>query len=219
MSREKPYLVQEILAATGNADKIKELGTIAEEFSITLISPAELALREGLASPPEVEETENTYFGNAMLKAKAYARWSGIPSLADDSGLEVAALKGAPGVHSARYAGEGASAEDRWRKVLAELEKLQNPALDRSAAFRCSLVLFYPEGMSLSAEGSLAGRILESPQGEGGFGYDPIVHITELGKTLAEIPFSETCRIGFRAKAARELFNSLGSLARKEGKV
>ncbi len=209
----KPYPVHELLAATSNADKIRELATIADEFSIKLLTPAELAAREGVSAPPEVEETEETYYGNALLKAKAYAQWSGMPSLADDSGLEVAALGGAPGVHSARYAGEGASAETRWRKVLSELEKLQDSSLDRSACFRCSLVLCYPDGALLSAESILPGEILESPQGDGGFGYDPIVYIPELGKTLAEIPFSETCRIGFRAKAARELFTSLGSLS------
>ncbi len=207
----KAHFVSEILAATSNSDKIRELRTIAQEFSISLLSPDDLVRMHSLPPPPDVEEYHETYFGNAGLKAEAYAAWSGMPSLADDSGLEVAALGGEPGVRSARYAGEGASAEARWRKVLSELELMSqsNSDIDRSACFHCSLVMAYPDGASLSSSGTLPGEILKEPSGTGGFGYDPIVYIPELGKTLAEIPFSETCRIGFRAQAARDLFGQL----------
>ena len=214
MTESRPYFVSEVLAATGNKNKIDELSTIAEPFSISVLSPKQFAEKHLLEAPPEVDETASTFAGNALLKAKAYAAWSGIPALADDSGLEVAALGGAPGVLSARYGGVGASDKDRWEKVLVELASLtkKNPEVSRDARFCCHLVLYYPSGAVLESVGELRGTILEEPRGSGGFGYDPIVYITELGKTLAEMEFAQTCRLGFRAKAARTLFEQLRAL-------
>jgi len=137
-----------------------------------------------------------------------------MPAIGDDSGLEISALGGRPGVFSARYAGEGASDKVRMAKVLAELAELElaAPGLDRRACFRCTLVLAYPNGAVLWAEGELKGTILYEPRGDKGFGYDPIVLIDELGQTLAEVDFSITCENGFRARAARELFGKLLAL-------
>ena len=203
--------LESIVIASSNRDKARELQTVAMEFRINLVSAPDVKTRLELDSPPEVDESGATYYENARLKAQAYAAWSGLPSLADDSGLDVYALDNRPGVHSARYAGAETSHDVKMEHLLKELAEAisRNPNLDRSACFRCALVLAYPDGRELSAEAKLEGKILEARRGAGGFGYDPIVEITCLGKTLAEIEFEETCRIGFRAMAARDLFAQL----------
>ncbi|MCB0323474.1 MAG: hypothetical protein KDD69_07870 [Bdellovibrionales bacterium] len=196
-----------LLAATGNRNKIRELDVIAGEFGIRMLAPDEYARAHGLSDPPRPVEDEPTFYGNALLKARAFAAWGQMPALADDSGLEVDALGGRPGVHSARYGGAGASDADRCRKLLGELAALsKEKTIIRSARFRCSLVLASPTGECISEESSLEGEILQEFRGDGGFGYDPIVLINDLGKTLAEVDFEVTCRCGFRALAARRLF-------------
>ena len=204
------HYCKRILAASGNSNKIAELATVADEYGLLLLTPQQVIDEQELAPPPKVEETAETYYGNALLKAQAYTEWSGLPSLADDSGLEVSALDGRPGVRSARYAGEDTPHSLKMEKLLAELAEARNA--DRSARFYCSIVLAYPNGALLSAEGELRGRVLEAPRGNGGFGYDPIICIDSLGKTLAEVDFSVTCDIGFRSNAARRLFDELCSL-------
>ena len=202
-----------ILAATGNANKLAELRTVAREFAHEIVSPKELQRERNLPPPPDVEENGTTFATNALLKAVAFMQWGAMPTLGDDSGLEVAALDNQPGVFSARYAGEGASDNDRIQKVLRELDAKcsTNPALNRYASFRCALVLLLPDGGKYEAEGMLAGKILEQPRGDKGFGYDPIVYLDDLGSTLAEVEFEVTCQKGFRAIAARKLFASLGA--------
>lgn len=205
---------QTILVASGNKHKIRELQYSAEQFGIELLSPAQAAERLALTSPPEVEETADSYLGNALLKANAYCRWSGLPALGDDSGLEVAALDGRPGIHSARYAGPGSSDRDKMEKLLAEVAAAAGDYEDgnsqsrkrRSALFRCVLAIVYPNGQRDNAEGVLHGHVLGTPRGNKGFGYDPVVYIDELGATLAEVDFEVTCRRGFRARAAQALF-------------
>jgi XTP/dITP diphosphohydrolase len=210
----EPYFTARVLAASGNRSKILELQGIASDFGIEVLDPVQYSSAKNLPGPPDVEEFEPTFRGNAVLKALAYCRWAGMPVLADDSGLEIDALGGAPGVHSARYAGEGASDKVRWRKVLEEMAAItaKDPGVNRSARFRCSLVLAYPNAAILEAESKLEGLILEKPRGSRGFGYDPIVYIPSFGMTLAEMDFERTCREGFRAVAARALFRQVEAL-------
>ena len=205
------YYTDRIVVASGNTNKIAELQTVAAEFGLTLISPSEARPGENL---PDIEETGSTYEENASLKARAFASWTGMPALGDDSGLEVAALGGKPGIHSARYAGDSKSDDERIDKLLADFSSVLagNPQASREARFRCSLVLAYPEGAMICAEGQLEGRLLLERRGSKGFGYDPVVYLYGLGSTLAEIDFTVTCRYGFRAGAARRLFTKLGDL-------
>ncbi len=200
-----------MVVASGNANKIRELQTVATTFGLQLLAPSEARTLKGLGEPPQVEETADTYLGNARLKAVAYAQWCGMPTIGDDSGLEVSALDDRPGIFSARYGGDGLSDRDRYLALLAELDAClaETGSSDRRARFRCSLVLVHPDGSTIDAEGVLEGHILSEPQGENGFGYDPIVLIDELGKTLAEVEFSTVCDMGFRAIAARKLFSKL----------
>lgn len=202
-----------ILAATSNANKLKEIRTVASEFGIEIISPKELRESRKLAEVPDVEENENTYHGNALLKARAYAKWASMPALADDSGLEVACLDNRPGVLSARYAGVGSSDREKIAMLISEIANLESEkgVQERTAHFCCSLSLYVSEKEIYSAEARLKGHVLESPRGNKGFGYDPIILIEKLGKTLAEVDFELTCREGFRAEALRNLFEKISA--------
>jgi XTP/dITP diphosphohydrolase len=196
----------EIVIASANRNKIAELQLIAKDFAVTLLSPEEAQKRIGLGPLPEVDEPEMTYYGNALRKAEAFAQWSGLPALGDDSGLEVDLLDGRPGVHSARYGG-GVADRERCRLLLEEVAKTKStPSQIVRAQFCCCLVLAQASQEPLSVEVTLPGTLLEEFRGEHGFGYDPVVHIDALGCTLAEIDFARLCRDGFRAKAVRELF-------------
>ena len=203
----------EVLIASGNANKIEEFRVILKNYPVSVISPRDLVSRGVVSSPPpEVDEAADNYLDNARLKAKAYFKWSSMPVLADDSGLEVVDLDNRPGVLSARYAGEGATEDQKMDKVLAELAQLTSTAikpLSRQASFRCALVYIDSQGQCYTSQESMPGVILREKVGNGGFGYDPIVHINELGKTLAEIDFETTCTVGFRARATRALFDQL----------
>lgn len=194
-----------IVVGTGNRHKLAELQTVSSRFGISLLSPAQIQERFGLGPLPTFDEDDPSYRGNALKKALAFSEWSGCPCLGDDSGLEVSALSGRPGVHSARYAGPDASDSDRIIKLLGELR--ESGSTDRSACFRCALVAVDVAGHLKEAEGVLTGIILEHPAGSGGFGYDPIVRIDDFGKTLAEVDFALTCERGFRARAALRLFS------------
>lgn len=200
-----------ILGATTNKNKLLELQTVGRFFSIEVDSP-ECVQRELRLGPwPEVEENEGTYEGNATQKAVAFQHWSGLPSLGDDSGLEIAALGNKPGVHSKRYAGDNASDRDRITKVLNELNELEKVygQIDRSAAFHCALVLAQPDGTLVTAAYTLSGHVLHEPRGTKGFGYDPIIFLDALSATLSEVDFTITCDRGFRAGAAKILFAKL----------
>jgi len=204
-----------IALASTNKHKALELKTVASKFGIEVLSIEELQTKLGLPFLPEIEENGSSYQENALIKAKACFEWSGIPSLGDDSGLEVSALGGAPGIHSARYAGPGASDNEKVEKLLRELksqETTETERSDRQAKFRA--VLCYISGKNtapLYCEGTLDGEVLESPKGVNGFGYDPIIHIPELGGTLAEFNSEIICEKGFRAKAAHKLFSYLAN--------
>lgn len=185
----------EILLATGNRGKVKELQEMLEK-DIKVLS---LSDYPGF---PEVEETGKTFAENALLKARRAALFSGLVSLADDSGLEVDALKGAPGVYSARFAGEPKSDERNIDKLLSELEGV--PEKDRTARFRCSLALVTPDGREYLTEGTVEGIILEERRGTGGFGYDPVFYLPALAKTMAELSLEEKNRLSHRAQAFRK---------------
>ena len=189
-----------LLVATRNAGKLREVRARVgglEVLSLDDVSPM-----------PEVEETEDTLEGNARLKALAAARASGLWTVADDSGLFVDAMGGAPGVWSARYA-PGSDA-DRIRKLLRQMEEV--PEGRRGAAFRCVLALASPSGEVREARGECRGEILRAPRGTGGFGYDPVFLVPELGRTMAELTLEEKGRISHRARALGALEPELSSL-------
>ncbi len=178
-----------LLFATTNPGKLRELQALATGLDV--LSAADVA------SLPTVEETEFTLEGNARRKALAWAKASSLVTLADDSGLFVDALQGRPGVHSARYApGDDAT---RVRRLLEELRDV--PAASRTAAFRCALCLAAPSGEAVVETGSCAGLITLETRGTGGFGYDPVLLVPELGRTLAELSLAEKSRISHRARA------------------
>jgi XTP/dITP diphosphohydrolase len=152
---------------------------------------------------PEIVEDGATFLENALKKARTTAGLTGQMALADDSGLEVAALDGAPGIYSSRYAGEGADDGQNNRKLLSRLKGV--PTAERGASFRCVLVLCQPDGRYESFEGSWTGRITEEPAGEGGFGYDPLFFLPEQGVTVAELSPAVKNRISHRAQAFAKL--------------
>jgi XTP/dITP diphosphohydrolase len=197
--------IHRLLVATNNPGKAREYRELLVGLPVEITFPAQ----EGLDL--DVEETGRTFEENARLKALAFARASGLFTLADDSGLEVDALGGAPGVHSARYVGPGASDVDRYEKLLAALANV--PQEERSARFRCVVALACPEGIIGSANGTCEGEIGYAPRGKHGFGYDPIFVVEgQNGRTLAEIDPDEKNRISHRAravKAARPMLSRL----------
>lgn len=200
-----------IVAATGNPNKLRELQVVGERFGIEIVAPSCMQRELALPDPPEVEENGDTYYENARLKAAAYHRWCGLACLGDDSGLEVRALGNIPGLHSARYLGEGVSYAERMQNLIDLLQERERRGeeKDRTAFYRCSLVLVSPAAAEIHVSSRISGEILDDFRGTGGFGYDPIFLITELGQTFAEIDFAVTCTKGFRAQAASELFSKL----------
>lgn len=189
--------VQTVLIATRNAGKLKEFQAF---FSLWGWPVKGLADFPDL---PEIVEDGRTFEENARIKAAALFRWTRLPVLADDSGLEVDALGGQPGVYSARYAGERATDAENNAKLLAALRGV--PAHERQARFRCVLVMMFSQVRQLVAEGTCEGVILEEPRGAGGFGYDPLFYVPPLGKTLAEMTPEEKNRISHRGAALRQL--------------
>jgi XTP/dITP diphosphohydrolase len=186
-----------LVVASGNAGKLAELRALARELATEIVSQPEL----GVAP---VAESEASFVGNALLKARHAARATGAAALADASGLEVEALGGAPGVYSARYAGAGASDADNNRKLLAALAGIPAP---RRARYRAVLVLVLGPGdpTPLIAEGRWDGRIAAAPRGAGGFGYDPLFVPGEGERTAAELTPAEKNRVSHRAQALAAL--------------
>lgn len=191
-----------IVLASGNSGKLAELQRILAPLGLSL-------RRQSDYSVPEVDETGLTFVENALLKARAAATHSGLPAIADDSGLEVDALQGAPGVRSARYAAGGGDAANN-AKLLAALEEV--PEAQRSARYQCVLVyLRHPSDPTpLICSGSWEGRILTAPRGNGGFGYDPLFWVPECGCSAAELDATEKNRISHRARASAALLEALG---------
>ena len=184
-----------LVLATANPGKVRELAALVAEWG--KVEVRSLVDQPGVVLP---EETGTTYRENAALKARAVAAATGCAALADDSGLEVDALGGAPGVRSARY---GTTDAERIERLLAALAG--RPPAERTARFRCVVVLAWPDGREVEAEGTCEGTITEVPAGAGGFGYDPVFYSTELGCTFAEAPAGAKTRVSHRARAMRAL--------------
>lgn len=183
------------MLATRNQGKVSELEQLLAGTGIAVVSLA------AFPAAPEVEETGETFAANALLKAQAAARHTGLVALADDSGLEVDALGGRPGVYSARFAGPHASDADNNRKLLDLLASV--PDAQRTCRFRSAVAIVRPDGRSDVAEGACEGRVLHSPRGTDGFGYDPLFLVPELGKTFAELSIDEKNQISHRGRALR----------------
>jgi XTP/dITP diphosphohydrolase len=187
--------MRSLLLATTNRHKLEEYRAIFSDLPFKLLSLHDVEL------DLDVEESGTTFAENAEIKALTYARTSGMLSLADDSGLEIDALGGSPGVYSARFVGRGTSYEDRFRIILERLKGLAPE--QRSARFRCAITLAEPLGYYRTVEGAIEGQIADAPRGDHGFGYDPIFLVPELGKTSAELTLEEKNRISHRGRAAR----------------
>ena len=184
------------MLATGNQHKVKEI-TVLLGDAVRVRSLADFS-----GAPPVIEDGA-TYRENALKKARSAAAFTGLTALADDTGLEVDALGGRPGLYAARFAGEGCSFQDNIRKLLRLLEGI--PREQRSGRFICVLALVIPGGREEVVEGVLNGFITETQAGVGGFGYDPVFYGTEVGKTLAELTTEEKNRISHRGRAVRRL--------------
>ncbi len=197
-----------VLVATNNRGKVRELADIFESLKDSLLFPADLGLTL------EVAETGQTYAENARLKAVAFVRASGLISIGDDSGLEVDALAGAPGLHSARYAGPGATDADRRAGLIGELRDLPAP---RPARFRCVIAVARPDGEVRVFEGVCAGEIILEERGTNGFGYDPIFYLPEYRRTMAELSSEVKNQISHRARAAQAALPYLVSLLETQG--
>jgi XTP/dITP diphosphohydrolase len=182
-----------LVLATRNPDKRVELAALLGDLGIKIRTLADFP------EAPEVVEDGDTCRANSVKKAVAIARHTGLPAVADDTGLEVEALSGRPGVHAARYAGERATYEDNWRKLIRELDGV--PQQRRRARFITVAAVAMPSGKVEVAEGMLEGVIAEAPAGTQGFGYDPIFVVPQLGKTLAQLAPGEKNRISHRARA------------------
>ena len=191
-----------LVIASRNENKTAEIRELLSGFPITIKN------LDDFGPIPEVEEDGQTFDENAYKKASFTARVLGHPALADDSGLVVDALNGAPGVLSARYAGPDATNEQRFRKLLQEMEGITS----RKAAFECVISLAVPTGPALTYEGRCEGLITESPVGTNGFGYDPVFFYPPLKKTFAELTRKEKGRVSHRGKALEEFRNEFYSI-------
>jgi XTP/dITP diphosphohydrolase len=188
-----------IVIATRNKGKKSEISDLLKGF------PVDIKGLDDFGPIPHIEEDGDTFDENAYKKAGFTARILGFPALADDSGLLVEALGGAPGVLSARYAGENATDEQRCQKLLQEMEGKTN----RKAAFECVISIAVPTGPALTYEARCEGLIAEQPSGSNGFGYDPVFYYPPLNKTFGELTIEEKSRVSHRGKALREFKDEL----------
>ena len=193
-------LTGRIVVASHNAGKVREIGALLAPLGLQVVSAGEL----GLAEP---EETEATFIGNAELKARAAANASGLPALADDSGLEVFALDRAPGVYSARWAGPNKDFKDAMARVWRDLQ--QKGASNLSARFVCVLALAQPQGGVEAFEGEVRGCVVWPPRGANGFGYDPMFTPEGHAKTFGEMSHDEKLPLTHRARAFEKLLAAL----------
>ena len=198
---------REYVLASGNQGKLREITGMLEPLGIVVRPQSEWQV-------PEAEETASTFVENSLIKARQAAHYTGLPSIADDSGLVVPILNGDPGIYSARYAGEGADSRANMRKLLAELQGRPEP--DRRAYFYCAMVLVISadDPAPLIATGRWHGRILESPQGDGGFGYDPVFGISSSSDSkrqcsAAELAQADKARVSHRGQALTELVRQM----------
>lgn len=188
-----------IIAATKNQGKIREIGKIFGDLGIDVISAHDAGI------DVDVEETGSSFIENSLIKARSIALFCSDVVLADDSGLCVEALGGRPGIHSARYAGEGATDEEKINKLLSELEGAE----DRSAKFVASVAVVFPDGKEFTAMGEVKGHILKEPVGENGFGYDPVFFCDELGKGFAVASDDEKNSVSHRGRALNAMYDKI----------
>lgn len=186
-----------LLVGTQNPGKQREYQDLLADLPVAWVAPAAVGLADF-----DGDESGSSFTENARLKAQSYAQAADLPTLADDSGLVVDALAGAPGIYSARYAGPEASDVDRYEKLLAELAAV--PAEARTARFMCVVALALPDGAVYTAQGALEGRIGHAPRGSFGFGYDPVFVLPD-GRHLAELPAAEKHAISHRGRALAAL--------------
>lgn len=201
--------MKRIVLATGNPGKLRDFGALLASADLVPVPVGTLV--PGYTVP----ETGATFLENAVLKAREACRRTGLAALADDSGLSVDALGGAPGVYSARYAGRGADDARNNARLLTELEGVPKP--QRTARFCCALALVLEDGTLHTAEGQVQGVILTGPRGHGGFGYDPLFYLPGWGKTMAELSLEEKNRISHRARAMARMGTFLQALGAPEG--
>ncbi|EKM0361667.1 XTP/dITP diphosphatase [Cronobacter turicensis] len=194
--------MQKVVLATGNAGKVRELASLLQEFGLDVVAQTELGVESA-------EETGLTFIENAILKARHAAQVTGFAAIADDSGLSVDALGGAPGIYSARYAGSDASDQENLEKLLVALHDV--PDEQRQAQFHCVLVYMRhaDDPTPLVFHGVWSGVITRAPAGQGGFGYDPIFFIPTLGKTAAELTREEKSAISHRGQALKLLLEAM----------
>ena len=197
-------MTRQLLIATKNLGKVREYRELLADLPFQVLSLADAGIQA------DVEETGETFAENALLKARAYSRLSGLLTWADDSGLAVDALGGWPGVHSARHAGPNASDADRIQVLLARLAHV--PPQERTAAFHCVVAIATPDGRAWTTEGTCRGVIIDTPMGSGGFGYDPVFFVPDLGKTFAQLSSAEKNAISHRGIASRKAAALLAQL-------
>lgn len=194
--------MKRIVFATNNEHKACEVrGILGDCRGISVLTLRDVGFTD------DIEETGATFAENAYIKAYAACRFSGLPAFADDSGLMVDALSGAPGVYTARYAGEGCSSEDNINKLLDALKGVPQP--ERTARFACHICCVFPDGMRIDCEEYCEGIIIDSRCGSGGFGYDPVFYLPEHGKTFAELDAADKNAVSHRGRAIRRFFDLL----------
>lgn len=199
-------MARRVVLASNNPGKVREIGQLLADQDIEVLPQSEFAV-------PEAEETGLTFVENAILKARHATRLTDLPAIADDSGIEVDALNGAPGIYSARFAGHGASDRENLRKLLTELKDV--PESQRSARFQCLMVYLRhaDDPTPLLCQGTWEGRILFEPRGTGGFGYDPVFYVPTHDCTSAELAAEEKNRLSHRGQALRILITALKQAA------
>lgn len=193
---------RKVVLASNNPGKVREIGELLKDSDITVVAQSEFNV-------PEVEETGLTFVENAILKARNACEHAGLPAIADDSGLEVDALRGAPGIYSARYAGKGASDEANLQKLLADIKDV--PEASRAARFQCVMVYMEHalDPTPLICQGTWEGRIQREPTGDNGFGYDPVFFVPEYGITSAQMAPEQKNRLSHRGQALSALVEAL----------
>lgn len=202
----KEVSLKKLLIATNNMGKIAEIRGILSNLSIELIAPIDLSL------DLTIEEDGKTYYENALKKAVAYYQKSGLPTLADDSGLEVDALNGDPGIHSRRYSPDAQATDtDRCTYLVSQLKNFPRPW---KAAFHCEIVLLTSPNLHIRSHGICPGQIIPEPRGENGFGYDPIFLLDEYPFTMAELPDEFKNQLSHRAQALRAALAELKCFAK-----
>ena len=196
--------MQDIVLASSNPGKVREINQLLAELDLQVRPQSEFNV-------VDAEETGLTFVENAILKARNAAQHTGLPAIADDSGIEVDALRGAPGIYSARFAGAGASDRDNLDKLLAGLEDV--PEAQRSARFQCLMVYLRHAGdpTPLICQGTWEGRILFAARGDNGFGYDPVFHVPAHDCSSAELPAEIKNSLSHRGQALRQLVTALGN--------